>query len=176
MVALLVSTVPALAKKDNHIVQILNEQLGKTESEMATWTWDSSIEQLQDGRKRLIHFIAEPVFLSSPGQQGYTESTTSGQVDRRGNISLDTTTIDHPPTDPIGLYLHIRTIFYFNSEGKVYRWEAYGGPTYSRNLDEYDKAHLRWELLDARELRVDRKGRTKAVKVGDYQGFWWLAK
>jgi hypothetical protein len=94
-------------------------------------------------------------------------------VDRQGNISLDTTTTDHPPTDSFGVYIHVRTDFYFDASGKVYRWEAYEWPNNNRELTEYQKTHSRWEILDIRELRPDKKGRMKPVKVGNYQGFWF---
>lgn len=168
----LVAAIPGLAEKEKKIVQLLNQNFGKTEQQMIADWGTADIEQLQDGRKRFV-VVSEPVFRSSPGQPGYTTSKTTGQVDRQGNVSLDTTTTDHPPADAIGLYIHTRTIFYFNAQGTVYRWEAYEYPTDARELTEYQQAHPRWEVLDIRELRPNKKGKLTPVKVGNYEGFWF---
>jgi len=56
VLVLLVAIVPGLAKKEKQIVQLLNEQPGKTEEQMGDWSRGSSIEHLLDGRKRLANF------------------------------------------------------------------------------------------------------------------------
>lgn len=171
------AALPARAEKEKKIVIVLNQQLGKTEEQMkADWgTAIESIQQMPDGRKLLV-VQDEPIFSSSPGSPGYTTSKTTGQVDRQGNVSLDTTTTAHPPTAPIGLYIHVRTDFYLDATGKVYRWEAWEYPSENRELTEHEKAHPRWEILDIRELRPDKRGRMRPTKVGRYQGFWFLGQ
>jgi hypothetical protein len=171
------AALPARAEKEKKIVTLLNQQLGKTEDQMKG-DWGSgiqSIQQMPDGRKLLV-VEDEPIFRSSPGTPGFTTSKTTGEVDRQGNVSLDTTTTANPPTDPFGLYIHMRTDFYLDATGKVYRWEAWEWPSKNRELAEWEKAHPRWEILDIRELRPDKKGRMKPAKVGNYQGFWFLGQ
>ena len=171
----MLSALPTFAEKEKKIVLLLNEQLGKTEEQMkADWS-PSGIEQLPDGRKKLV-VEGDPIYRSSPGRPGYTTSKTTGQVDRQGNVSLETTTTDHPAPEAFGVYIHVRTDFFFDATGKVYRWEAYLWPSKNREVTGDQKAHAHWELVDIRELRADKKGKLKPTKMGDYQGFWFVGQ
>ena len=171
----------AASRKKNQLreaVNLFNEGLGQPEEQMRTgWGQMGTMEQSTDGQK---HFIVtafdEGRFTYIPGRPGYGTATTTGQIDDRGRVSATTTTTDSPPVQTTAFYMHYRTVFYFDAEGKVYRWE---GQECSAPFQKYTqftdfwKVHVKWEPVMAWELRADKKGNMKPVNVAKYHGLFW---
>jgi len=142
-------------------------------SEGRTWT---------PGRKMVIERTHDAGFVYLPGHPAIANSTTTGQVDRRGNIYATTTTTETPAVEDGGFYVHWRNIFYLDASGKIYKWEVqqcvshsftlsddtvqYGAPGYTPRTP--------WEVVAARELQQDKKGTPKIVTIQKPTSSWFL--
>lgn len=155
------------------MVKILNRQLGRTEKEMAANWQPYAIKQKPDGHKYLSVPGQPPAHLYYPGIPASSVSTTTGQVQKNGDIYARTTTTDTPAAESGWFYMHLLTVFLFDEHGNVYRWESYSWPSHAQKLDGEGPSN--WTLIDGREFHADKKGKAKIVKINrGLAGFWWL--
>jgi hypothetical protein len=164
------ATAMPTSAKTKAILKLLDATLGQTEDQMREG-WGGPIQDIPTGertwmrgRKMLMTATNDSGFMYVPDQPGYATSTTTGRVDRRGNISATTTTTETPPAQGGGFYMHWRTVFYFDAERKVYRWEIEQCSSLAPKLHD-QTTHTPWEIVGVRELRPDKKGQMKAFTV-----------
>jgi hypothetical protein len=175
-IACLATVLPIRAEsRRSKLLKLYDEMLGKTEAQMRReWCIPQRRECIQEipsgertwmrGQKMFVSETYDAGFLYAPGHPAYATSTTTGQVDRRGNISATTTTTETPAAEGGGFYLHWRSIFYFDADGRVYRWEIEQCASGSRKFSE-QTTHTDWEVAGVRELRPDKKGAMKVITV-----------
>lgn len=166
-----------ISGREKRMVTLNNWMLGKTERELRAQCGDKedcTIDWPPSAVNKRFLFRTEPVFISVPRQAGSRTSSTTGAISDRGDIWMETTSVDHPASNGGFFYMHMLTVFYLNSDGVCFRWEAYTWPSVNRVFSDCEKIHMTWRLTEAREVQFGQNGKRKIIKVGHLAGFYWM--